>query len=160
MRLLLTSLALVVLGSSPARGAGQCPSTKAASELSFCSHCQVLKELVRGSKDADIHMDVFDLQHGVVVQLTGANEEAIDLIHRVVDDIWLIPGDAEVASTTHVCADCSARIAKLETAERDRALTDVGAVVVLKSADPALVKWLQQDSRQYQGWLRTVDTTR
>lgn len=157
--LLAVGLVWVTLVPQSAADQSQCPSSKAASELVSCRHCQVLKELMRGAEGSVIHFDVFDLQHGVVIQLAGGSEAAVTLIKDVVDEIWAIHADAETVSVQHFCPDCAKRNTRLVKAQRDRAFTDTGAVVVLTSDDQAVVEWLRRDALQYQSWLETADAS-
>jgi hypothetical protein len=161
-------LALLLWAPAAMAGDTQCSSSKAASELVSCGHCQVFKELMHGAEGSDIDLEMFELQHGVVVQLEGSSEAAVAMIQDLVDAIWAIDTEQNALQQTssmepspesEYCPDCTKRIQKLKHAGRDRALTDTGAVVVLTSDDRKLVDWLRKDTQQFQGWLQTADSS-
>lgn len=139
-------LSLAFLASAaPARADGTaCPLTKATKELAGCSCCQQYKALLDRAEGTEVSLEVFEMQHGLVVRLRGTDAEAVDAIHAVVDALWSIGA----ADADGFCPDCTVRHDMLQQAGRDRALTEDGAIVVLSSDDPQTLQWLRKDANQ------------
>lgn len=122
----------------------ECPLTKATKQLAGCACCQKFKSLLDSAEGTQVSLEVFEMQHGLVVRLRGSDPEAVTAIQKVVDALWSI-GEADAAG---LCPDCSVRHDKLMHAGRDRAFTDDGAIVVLSSDDPETLQWLRKDANQ------------
>ncbi len=146
-------LVAVTTTSPVAASWGQCSATKAANELADCHDCHLFKDLLTTAKSQDLQLEVFELEKGVLVQLTGHNEKAVGLIHETVDSLWETKVAAEDESR---CDGCASRHEKLAMAVRDRALTPTGAIVVLTSEDEQVVNWLRDDARKQRSFVQSV----
>ena len=126
-----------------------CSSSKAANDLVSCNHCHELKQMLSEIGGTQLHIEVYDLAHGALIQLVDAGATDMDAVTKLTGEIWGLHSDAE-AKTARFCDVCALRSRKLQRVERDRVMTPGGAIVVLTGADDAMIAWLREDARTQQ----------
>jgi hypothetical protein len=147
--IVLVALVLAAFCAPSLAWAGEepCSSTKAAEDLLGCDHCYQLKSILGEIRGAELTIEVYDLDRGVLIDLEGTNEAGIEFVRAVVAEMWGLGTVSGVTSTASYCDVCSYRSRKLQTVERDLASKDMGSIVVMTSLDDDLVQWLREDAR-------------
>ena len=137
-------LALLATGFAAVAGESkrECVSSKLTNQLLDCAHCQNVKKLLGHAAIGSVSMEVHELEHGAIVQIETASPAAVKLVHEIVEELW----NAASHCDTQLSSACQERFHALSEVFVDRALTSHGAIVVLRSEDPAHVAWLRQDA--------------
>lgn len=158
---LLLCATLTLAPSGAAMGGEQkCSSAKTADELIECDHCYQLKALLNTDSKVDMDISVYDLAHGVLIDLSARDDAGMEFVHKVVAELWGMEA-AETASTrvANYCEFCEGRSKSLQSLDRDRAFTDDGAIVILTSDVDELVQWSRQDAQWVRGVLQRATSS-
>jgi glutaredoxin len=137
----------VLLPAAAFAGGTQCSSSEAAESLVSCDHCQQLKELLGRASEVSVELTVHDLDRGVIIDLSADDEAGLEFVRSAVTALWGVGGEGGVARVTNSCSYCEERSRQLQAVERDHAITDRGAYVILTSDDDALVQWSRKDAQ-------------
>lgn len=152
LSLLLLAISIVPAHAGEARlpeGKGECLSSRMANDLLECEHCQAMKRLLNHRSIGDVSMEVHELDAGAIVEIEAADDEALELVHSMVEAIW----NTETHCETELSTACQARFHHLGRCDVDRALTSHGALVVLRGDSPEDVAWLLEDARNTRSYL-------
>jgi len=141
---------ILCLPSAALAGGEQCSSSEAAESLVSCDHCQEWKELLGQASGITIELSVHDLARGVIIDFTAEDEQSLAFVRTAVETLWGLTDQSDAARVTNSCSYCDQRSRKLQSVDRDHAITDRGAFVILTSNDDALVEWSRQDAQSLQ----------
>lgn len=151
MRALSFAAALILLTPALASAGGtQCSSSEAAESLVSCDHCQEWKELLGRASDISVTVNVHELSRGVIIDFAAGDEQSAEFIRSAVATLWGMSDETGGARVTDSCSYCDQRSRKLQSVERDHAITERGAFVILTSDDDTLVEWSRQDAQSLQ----------
>jgi len=109
-----------------------CSTSKAANDLASCDTCHELKSLLGDGAQTALAVRVHDLNRGVLIEIDAEAPRQEGFVSDVVVALWGVGNEeASSASSTQACDVCEKRNQKLRTVERDHAVTEDGAIVII-----------------------------